>query len=296
MTVSRRARYLLEYALMRLAFALFKALPLDGASAFGGWIGRRVGPRLKITSRARKNISRALPELTDAERAKLIGDMWDHLGRVFAEYPHLGDFQLYDGNNRVEVVGAENVDQLRDDGIGGIFVTGHFGNWELAALSVTQKGVNLVNIYRAANNPWVERLIVRCREPIGGRQYPKSGRGARNMLAAIKAGEHLGILVDQKYNEGIPVPFFGRDAMTAPSPAEFALRFRVPIVLARVERLNGARFRLTLLPPLDLPDTGDHGADVRAIMVQINNTFEEWIRARPEQWLWLHRRWPKEEV
>jgi len=295
MTVSRRARYLLEYTLMRVAFALFRTLPLDSASALGGWIGRRLGPRLKITNRARENLSRALPELTATERAKLIDGMWDHLGRVFAEYPHLGDFQLYDGNDRVEVVGVENVDQLRDDGIGGVFVAGHIGNWEIAPLSVTQRGLTLVNIYRAPNNPWIDRLIKQCREPIGGRHYPKSGHGARNMLAAVKAGEHLGLLVDQKYNEGIPVPFFGRDAMTAPSPAEFALRFRIPVVMARVERLKGARFRLTLYPPLDLPETGDRDADVRAIMVQINNTFEEWIRARPEQWLWLHRRWPKDE-
>ncbi len=295
MTVSRQARYRVEYALVRVAFALFGALPLDTASALGGWIGRNVGPYLKITDRARENLSHALPELSDVERTKLISDMWDHLGRVFAEYPHLGDFQLYNGDNRVEVIGAEYADQLRDDGIGGMFVSGHIGNWEIASLGMTQRGIPLVHIYRAANNPWVDRLIERSREPIGGRHYPKSSRGARNLLAALKAGKHLGMLVDQKYNEGIPVPFFGRDAMTSSSIAEFALRFDVPIVPIRVERLNGARFRLTLLPPLDLSDTGDRDADVRAIMVQVNALFEEWIRARPEQWLWMHRRWPKDE-
>ena len=102
------------------------------------------------------------------------------------------------------------------------------------------------------------------------------------------------MLVDQKYNEGIPVPFFGRDAMTAPTVAELALRFQVPLVPARVERLKGARFRLTLLPPLDLPNSGDRAADVHTVMSQVNALFESWIRDRPEQWLWLHRRWPKD--
>ena len=296
MTMSRRARYLAEYALMRAAFALFGALPLDRASALGGWIGQKIGPRLKITDRARKNLSWALPDLSDADRANLVIDMWDHLGRVFAEYPHLGDFHLYNGDDRVEVVGVENVDHLRDDGIGGIFVSGHIGNWEIASLSVTQRGLTLVHIYRAANNPWVDRLIEKCRQPIGGRHYPKSARGVRNLLVALKGGEHLAMLVDQKYNEGIPVPFFGRDAMTASTTADLALRFRVPVVPARVERLKGARFRLTLYPPLDLPETGDRDADVRSLMSQINNLFEEWIRARPEQWLWLHRRWPKDDT
>lgn len=295
MTRSKRARYLLEYALVRAAFALFGALPLDRASALGGWIGRVIGPRLKITDRARRNMSRALPDLSETVRRTLIGDMWEHLGRVIAEYPHLGSFRLYDGDDRVEVVGADHVDRLRDDGIGGLFISGHIGNWEIASLGATQRGMPLVHIYRAANNPWVDRLIERCRQPVGGRHYPKSGRGARNLLSALKDGEHLGMLVDQKYNEGIPVPFFGRDAMTAPTLAEFALRFGVPVVPARVERLTGARFRLTVLPPLEIPDTGDRAADVRAIMTQVNALFESWIRERPEQWLWLHRRWPKDE-
>ena len=217
MSVSRRARYYLEYLLVRAAFAVFRALPLDRASALGGWIGRKLGPRLKITDRARANLSRALPELSEDARAKIVGDMWEHLGRVFAEYPHLGDFQLYDGDDRVEVVGAEYVDQLREDGIGGIFVSGHIGNWEITSLGAIQRGMPLVQIYRAANNPWVDRLLERCRAPIGGRNYPKSRRGARNIVEALNSGEHLAMLVDQKYNEGIPVPFFGRDAMTAPA-------------------------------------------------------------------------------
>ena len=293
MTSRRRIRYFLEFLLVKTAFLVFGVLSLDRASALGGWIGRRLGPRLRITDRARANLAHALPDLTDAEHDKIVRDMWEHLGRVFAEYPHLGDFRFYDGDGRVEVIGVDHVDRLRDDGVGGICVSGHIGNWEITSLGATQRGLPLVHVYRAANNPWVDRLIERCREPIGGRHYPKSSRGARNLLAALKAGEHLAMLVDQKYNEGIAVPFFGRDAMTAPALADLALRFGVPVVPARVERLGGARFRLTVFPPLDLPDTGDHDDDVRTIMVRINAMFEDWIRDRPDQWLWLHRRWPK---
>lgn len=292
----RRIRYFMEYILVLVAFAVFRALPLDRASAFGGWIGRRLGPRLKISGRARENLSNVFTDMSDNEREKIVLDMWDHLGRVFAEYPHLGNFDRYDGDGRVEVVGEENIAQIRDDGIGGIFVSGHIGNWEIASLCAKQRGLPLVHIYRAANNPWVDRLIERCREPVGGRHYPKSPRGARNLLAALKANEHLAILLDQKYNEGVAIPFFGRDAMTAPAAAELALRFGVPLVPVRVERLGGARFRLTVLPPLDLPDTGDRDADVRTILRQINGLFEEWIRERPDQWLWPHRRWPKDKI
>jgi KDO2-lipid IV(A) lauroyltransferase len=95
-----------------------------------------------------------------------------------------------------------------------------------------------------------------------------------------------------KMNDGIAIPFFGRDAMTAPAIAQLALRFNCPIVPFRAERLGGAHFRLTVYPPLELPRTGNREADIRALMVQINTLLEQWVRARPEQWLWLHRRWP----
>jgi KDO2-lipid IV(A) lauroyltransferase len=269
-------------------------MPLDRASALGARIGRLIGPRLGISARARANLGRAMAELGPAEIERVVIGMWDNLGRVIAEYPHLGGFDLYGGDGRVEVVGIEHIDRLRDDGIGAIFFSGHIGNWELASLGGTQRGMPLVHVYRVANNPHVERLIQRMRAPIGGSHHPKGGRGARALLAALGRGEHLGLLIDQKLNEGIAVPFFGRDAMTAPALAELALRFRVPIVPARVERLDGARFRLTVMAPLELPDSGDRDADVLAIMTRVNALLESWIRDRPEQWLWLHRRWPKD--
>ena len=291
----RRLRHLLEYLLARALFALFGALSLDRASDLGGCLGRNVGPRLSISERARRNLRRAFPDLDADGIEGIVRGMWDNLGRVIAEYPHLSEFRLYDGDGRVEVIGAEYVDHLRDDGVAGIFFAAHLGNWELHSLGATQRGVPLIHIYRAANNPYVDRLIGRFREAIGGTYHPKSAAAARELLGAIKRGEHLGMLVDQKYNEGIPVPFFGREAMTASALAEFAFRFNIPIVPARVERIHGARFRVTILAPMELAETGDRAADVGAAMRRVNALFEDWIRERPEQWLWLHRRWPKED-
>ncbi len=289
----RRARHGLEYVLARVLFALFGALPLDRASALGGWIGRNVGPRLAITARARANLRHAFPDLDAAGIERVTRGMWDNLGRVVAEYSHLGDFHIYE-DDRVEVIGVDHAERLRDDGIGGIFFAAHLANWELPSLAASQRGLPLVQIYRAANNPHVDRLIVRAREAVGGAHHPKSPAGARELLKALRRGEHLALLVDQKFNEGIAVPFFGRDAMTAPAPAELALRFQVPLVPVRAERLDGARFRVTVYPPMTLRDTGDRAADVLDAMTRINALFEDWIRERPEQWLWLHRRWPKD--
>ena len=288
----RDASYRLQAWGARLALALFGALPIDRASALGGWLGRTIGPRAGISRVAARNLARAFPEMSDAEVDAVIRGMWDNLGRVAAEYPHLGELDIHAGDGRIEVIGAHHVDRLRDDGVGGIFFAAHLGNWEIPSLGATQNGVPLTHIYRAANNPYFEPILQRLRAPIGGTHHAKGAAGGRQLVRGLSRGEHLGMLVDQKLNDGIPVPFFGRDAMTAPALAQLALKYRCPVVPARVERLIGARFRLTIHSPMALPDSGDRAADVAETMRRVNALLEDWIRARPEQWLWLHRRWP----
>jgi KDO2-lipid IV(A) lauroyltransferase len=147
-------------------------------------------------------------------------------------------------------------------------------------------------VYRAANNPWVEKLFRRGRGIAAESFIPKGAEGARRLVEVLRTGGHLGMLVDQKMDDGIAVPFMGRDAMTAPAVARLALKFGCPIVAGRIERTGGAHFRVTLEAPILLPDSGDRQRDVYDVMVQINTTIERWIRAQPGQWLWLHRRWP----
>ena len=102
----------------------------------------------------------------------------------------------------------------------------------------------------------------------------------------------MAMLVDQKMNDGISVPFLGREAMTAPALAELALKKNCPIVPARVERLKGAHFRVTFYPPLEKPNSGDRKTDILSIMTEVNLILGAWITEQPEQWLWIHNRWP----
>jgi len=289
---TRKIRHGLEYMFLRMLFLLFGCLSLDRASSLGGWLGAKIGPHFPITRRACVNLRMAFPGWSDAKTKKTVRKMWEHLGRIVAEYPHLGELGCCGPNRRIEVIGSQYLDQLRDDGIAGIFISCHTGNWELHSSVAASRGLHLVNVYRAANNPHVEKLIQRFRDSLGATHYPKGVRAARGLLEAIKRGDHLGILADQKYNEGIPIKFFGKDAMTTSVPAELAIRFRIPLVPARVERMRGAHFRLTIFPPLALPDSGDRESDARELTGRVSSLFEAWIRERPEQWLWLHRRWP----
>ena len=289
--LARRARYALEGALAWPMFALLGALPLGVASGLGALLGGLIGPRLAAHRRAGHNLRRALPELSAAEAERTLGAMWRHLGRVAAEYPHLKHFHVSRAGGRIELVGAEHLDQAKQGP--GIFFSGHIGNWEVAALAPEQNGTPVALIYRAPNNPIVDRLIRRARGAVADFRVPKGASGGRDIVRFLRGGGHLAMLVDQKLNDGIPVPFFGRDAMTAPALAQLALKYRCPVVPARVERLIGARFRLTIHAPMALPDSGDRSADVAETMRRVNALLEDWIRARPEQWLWLHRRWPE---
>jgi KDO2-lipid IV(A) lauroyltransferase len=289
----RRLSHVIEGAGAVVLYALFRLLPLDAASALGGFLARHLGPRTPISRRATRSLRRAMPELSESEIRRIVRGMWDNLGRVIAEYPHLDKFHAYAEDGRIEMVGAENI---RNQGVPGkraIFFSGHFGNWEVATLAVTQAGLDVVEMYRAANNPFVDQLINRSRRVVGSELAAKGSSGARRMLAAMKSGRHIAMLVDQKQNEGIPVPFFGRDAWTMPSLAVFARRFDCAVVPVRVERLKGARFRITAEPPLAIPQSGDDKADTLALMIAVNGVLERWIRARPDHWFWLHLRWPE---
>ncbi|MCC9624325.1 lauroyl acyltransferase [Thalassospira sp. MA62] len=270
---------------------LFSAFPIDTASAMGGKLMRALGPKLGQTKKARSNLTRVFPEKSNAEIDQIITDMWENLGRSIAEIPHL--HKMKPGGPRIELVGMENGLKTKDDGKAGLFFTGHIGNWEVCTAIGTALDMDMMTVYRAPDNPWVDNLFIRARKAFRGELVPKGSEGARKMTRFLKDGGHACMLVDQKMSNGIAVPFFGIDAMTAPALAQFALKYDAPLIPMRAERLGGAYFRLTCYPPLEIERTGDRHADILKIMTDVNAVMEGWIRERPAQWLWLHRRWPK---
>ncbi len=272
-------------------FALIKILPISWASAMGGWLGRTIGPGLGVSKRARRNLKIALPEKSADEIERLVFEMWDNLGRTVMEYPLLGRIRVNGNDPHVEIVGREYIELIRDDDKPGIFFSGHIANWEIPAICISEKGLTSHLVYRAPNNPYVEKLFQR-RHLRKGTLIPKGSKGAKMALKALSKGGHLGMLIDQKMNDGIAVPLFGHDAMTAPALAQFALKYDCPVIPIRVERLQGLKFRLTCFPPLEIKSGGDKQADILTITTKVNRILEGWIRDQPAQWMWLHNRWP----
>lgn len=279
----KKVRYLAEAALVYILLIVMRALPLDTASAAGGAIARTIGPRLASSRKARRNLARSLPHLSEDEQNAAIIAMWDNLGRNFAEMPHL--LQII--TERITVVNPEIVDMLRSDGKGAVMMGAHLANWELAVPAIRRTlDLSSGGVYRAPNNPYVDTVLKRLRHADPDITLtPKSRGGARDMVRAIRDGRHFVILIDQKYNEGIAAPFFGRPAMTSDSFAELGRKFDCPVIPFRIERLDGAHFRFTLHPPMTITDNS------AANIAQAHTLIEQWITERPGQWLWLHRRW-----
>ena len=294
--LARRLRYRLEFVLVWSLALLFRALPIDAASALSGAMCRGIGPRLGVSRRASRNIRRALPEKSKAEVAAIVHGMWDNLGRTAAEALHLGHRRVIDDQQRFEIVGAEHLDRLQSDGQGGIIFTAHIGNWEAIGPLFYRRGLPLTTVYREANNPYVGALLTNLRRATNGaRLVPKGAQGARGLIAALRQKHHLGLLVDQKLNDGVSVPFFAVEAMTAPALAQLAARFGVPMIPVHTVRLKGARVRIIVEPPFELSSGGAKDENAYDTMRRVNAHMEGWIRAHPEQWLWLHNRWPDEQ-
>lgn len=290
LSLPQKLRYGAEAALFLAFMSFFRLIGVDAASAIGGFIGREIFARTRVTQRARDNLIAAFPEKSAAERDAIIRTMWDNLGRTVAEYAHLDKFDLSGPDPRIRVNNLEEIEKIRGQGV--LIVSGHFANWEIMPITASRYGIDGAIVYRPPNNPYVDRYISRARARKGYSEQISKHQGTRRIFTLLRGGKAILLLADQKTNEGIAVPFFGRDAMTTPAPAALALKLKVPMIFASNKRLGGARFAVTVYPPLEFTPSGDDDADMRAMTIAINLRLEEMVRADPGQWLWIHRRWP----
>src|SRR5258707_5794843 len=191
---------------------------------------------------------------------------------------------------RIENVGMKNVYALRDGGKAGIIFGAPYGTWELPAAVGRRLGVPITALYRPPRNPYVAAEIERRRYFV--EKLLVSSRGAALQIAgALMRGSHIGVIIDQRISEGVPIPFFGRPALSNPIVGLLARHFECPVHGARSVRLPVGRFFMEMSPPVELPRDGSGRVDADATNRLVHSMVESWVRERPEQWLWLHDRW-----
>ena len=275
---------------------------------FVRWIGRRrataivlflvraIGPLLAENKTAANNLAQALPQKSAAERAAILRGCWENFASVAVEFLFLEEMTASFDPARpdagpITVSGIDQFVALRDDGRTAVIFTAHLANWEVLGVIATKFGLKTVLPYRAPSNAHFADDLLAEREALMGTLVPNSRGAAFEIAAAMEAGAHLGMLVDQRLVAGLRVPFFGHPAMTNPLAARFARQFDCPVHGARAIRLPGGRLHLELTPPVDMPRDGDGLIDIEAATAKITGVVEGWVREHPEQWLWLHDRW-----
>lgn len=286
----KQVKSILEAFIFYIFFLFFFILPYKVASWMGGKITRLVGPFLPVSQIARDNLRRVFPIITKKETAKILRDMWENLGRSAGEFPHM--HKIIQDPKAIEIEGVENLLSFQNENVPGIFFSAHLANWELSSLVAAHHHIPICLIYRAANNPFINKRILRTRSQEQFLKYvPKGTQGAKEALRALSRGKKVGMLVDQKMNDGIYIPFFGIEASTAPALAQLARKFKTQIMPAVVIRVKGSRFKVVYEKPFQTEYTENEQEDIRKTMIQINQIVEQWILAHPAQWLWLHKRW-----
>ena len=280
---------------VRGVFALARALGPDRSSAVGGAIARRLGPLLPQHRIGLENLRAAFPDKSEAEIRAILAGAWENIGRLGAEYPHLGqlfDYDHYSGEiGRIEVDGIEHFIALSQDGKPALIFSAHLANWELPPICAARYGLDATVVFRPPNEPAAAHVLHEIRsQTMGGLEAARQG-AAFAMRGVLERGGHLGMLIDQHFTRGVTVDFLGRPAFTNPIMGKFARAFDCPVHGVRVIRLPAGRFRLQLTPALDLPRDAEGLVDVQGAMQAMTRVVEDWVREHPEQWLWMHRRW-----
>ena len=287
-------RYRLEYAPVWVLVRVLALMPVSVARAFGIALGQTV---YLLHGRLRRaglrNLQLAFPQMPLSERRRILRQLFSSLGRqlgVFCRLPrytreNISQLAVYDG--------FENFERAHARGKGVLFLTAHFGGWEVSSFMHAVHGHPLHILVRPLDNPYLDRLVTRYRTLSGNRTIPKEDF-ARGMLAALRAAETVGVLMDQNMlpGQGVFVDFFGIPACTSTLMARMAMRTDAAVVpgFCLWDPVLG-RYRVRFEPAVPTIRTGDEEADMVANTAAYTKVIEDYVRRYPEQWLWAHRRW-----
>ncbi|MDF1587305.1 lysophospholipid acyltransferase family protein [Marinimicrococcus flavescens] len=284
-----RAIWRSEAGLLDLLWGSARRLSPDRASDLGCRVGRLFGVRSRKNRHVLANLATAFPDWPKARVEQVARSSWGEVGRTVAEFPHLA--AIAGEPERAQIVDLGGIEAVKASGRPAIFVAPHLANWNLLPIAAVRSGVPLSALYSPQSNPFIDERIKESQRALRCRLIAvEDGRG---MLKDLKEGRSIGLLMDQRFDAGEMIPFFGHPAATPVAPARLAVKLGIPFVPCRVERLEGAHFRVSIHPPVQPDSSLEPRMAARSMVEQVNHLFEAWIRAAPEQWLCAKRRWPK---
>ncbi|HEU0151494.1 MAG TPA: lipid A biosynthesis lauroyl acyltransferase [Bradyrhizobium sp.] len=270
--------------------------PIKTADLFGR-IAQRIGPRLREEKIGRANLTAAFPEKSSHEIDSIMAGVWDNLGRVGAEFAHIDRIWDYveehPETSRIELSDRthELFHQLRLDGKPALIFASHLANWEMPALAAVAHKLDTAILYRRPNIASADRIIQEMRQIKMGTLIPAGREAPLRLAEALRNGQHVAMLVDQWWSNGVEVTFFGRKTRANPTLARLLRQVECPVHGVRIIRLPNHRFRAELSEEVKPVRDAKGEIDIQGTMQAVTSIIEGWVREYPEQWLWLHRRW-----
>jgi KDO2-lipid IV(A) lauroyltransferase len=285
-------RHRLEYAIVRTLILAVRLMPAAVVDRMGALLGLAFFTFDRAHRRvAERNVRAAFPGRSRAEQRRIVRGAFAHFGQLLVQLLKFSTLSPPAILERVEVEGEERVRSAYAQGKGVLFVTGHFGFWELQAMVHALRLPPMAVLARALDNRALNGLLERIRTRTGNSVIYRQG-AMRRVMRALQAGEGVGILIDQhiQTRDAIYVDFFNRPAATTSAVAALALRTGAPVVPLFALPLGNGRYRLVYEHPVE-PPPADAADAVHEFTQRCTDVLEMYVRRHPELWLWMHRRW-----
>jgi Kdo2-lipid IVA lauroyltransferase/acyltransferase len=290
--MAARWRYNLEYRAVAAVAAVVRALP----ARVSGWLGATIGYAFYVLDAPHRrlaldNLTAAFPSRPPSELRAIARGVFAHFGCLLTELLRFSGLDRDRMLASVEFEGSERVWQALEQGRGVLFITGHFGFWEMQALAHSLRFPPVSVVVRALDNPKLNAWIEALRTVTGNSVIYRKG-SLRRILRALSDNQAVAILIDQHIQsaDAVVIDFFDRPAATTSAVAALALRTGAPIIPVFAVRLADGRYRLIYEPPIE-PPPADSPDAVRELTQRCSDVLEMYVRRHPSLWLWMHRRW-----
>jgi KDO2-lipid IV(A) lauroyltransferase len=252
---------------------------------FGGWFFSRVVVRVtQYQRRILQNLALIFPDLTSTEAKKLSQHISQNIGITFTELFSPKDFVQKNTNYTLTGKGFEALKTAQTKGRPAIVVSGHFGNYDVVRTNLIREGLNVGGLYRRMENPYFHDLYIKSISAIGDGLFERGLPGLKGMLKFLRGGGVLAVLIDQRISGGETLNFMGHPAYTSLSIAKLALKLEAVVVPAYAVRKPDLSYDIVIEDPI-VPSTA------RQMTQDLNDSLSKQVRAHPEQWFWIHRRW-----
>ena len=279
-------KYFFEAFFVYLFFLIAKLIGLSLSRKIFSFIFKKIGPIIRSNDTINKNLLKFSKDITDQKRKEIISSMWSNYGMTFIEYIFLDHFRK--GKSHIEIEGEKILEKILIDNKPVVFISGHFGNFELMSMEITKRKINLATIYRPLNNFFLNPFMEYLRKKYVCKNQIKKGRkGVKECVEYIKRNYSIALMVDQRVSEGEKIKFFNEEALTTTLPGQLALRYKLDLVPIFLERENDDSFKMKIYEPIK----ASNFKDKFEVAEKLNQIIENMIIKNPHQWIWTHDRW-----